>query len=303
MEENTIYFDAEKSGWGTPEQIYCMIEEYGTGQAISFPGNPKTKMTDMGNGIWAYTPESKGVVLDDAKTYLLWFISDNQHETDEMLFDVSMLPDVAYTDEEYIDTYPNFKWHYPYWTFADESRYGCHFMISISGEPKGTAIPSFLTGADILRDFLERELQNAESISQKSAQELIDNIAAALGLSRDKVRALVAYEERENGLTISWDYEKSTLEIRESDRDNLAGDVNGDGSATVLDATRIQRYCAKLCNIDNSDYDPGTYALSEEAISRCDVTGDGVVSVLDATRIQRYCAKLCMLDGSGCTEE
>ena len=91
---------------------------------------------------------------------------------------------------------------------------------------------------------------------------------------------------KENGINYVY-AEKSSV---------LVGDVTGDGVITVLDATRIQRYCAKLCALDNAAaaYTPA----AGDVLTKGDVTQDGQVSVLDATRIQRFCAKLCTLDGS-----
>ena len=71
----------------------------------------------------------------------------------------------------------------------------------------------------------------------------------------------------------------------------IPGDANSDGTTSVADATRVQRFCAKLIS------------KAEIEQTAADVTGDGVVTVLDATRIQRYCAKLCALDGGEYTEE
>ena len=71
--------------------------------------------------------------------------------------------------------------------------------------------------------------------------------------------------------------------------DFVPGDANRDGVLTVLDATRIQRYKAKLVT------------EKEINLKAADVTGDGEVTVLDATRIQRTLAKLCNLDGSAYT--
>lgn len=76
----------------------------------------------------------------------------------------------------------------------------------------------------------------------------------------------------------------------------ILGDVNADGKVSVSDATRIQRYAAKLCNIDGSNYDESP--LTQKELLTADVNADGKVSVTDATRIQRYAAKLCNLDGS-----
>lgn len=59
----------------------------------------------------------------------------------------------------------------------------------------------------------------------------------------------------------------------------LLGDADMDGSVTILDATRIQRYLVDLATDDQID---------KEA---ADVTGDGV-DIIDATMIQRYLVEL-----------
>lgn len=60
----------------------------------------------------------------------------------------------------------------------------------------------------------------------------------------------------------------------------LPGDVDGDGSVTVMDATVIQRVLAHLQEPD------GRYAAAGDADS------DGDVTIADATLIQRYEAKM-----------
>lgn len=60
----------------------------------------------------------------------------------------------------------------------------------------------------------------------------------------------------------------------------MLGDVDLDGKVTILDATMIQRYLAKLSE------------LNSVQLANADTDKDGNVSILDATRIQRYIAKL-----------
>ena len=62
--------------------------------------------------------------------------------------------------------------------------------------------------------------------------------------------------------------------------EQIIGDVNDDGSVTVLDATMLQKYIA------------GLVSLSNEQLALADTNGDGSVTVLDATEIQKYLAGL-----------
>ena len=61
---------------------------------------------------------------------------------------------------------------------------------------------------------------------------------------------------------------------------NLKGDVNGDGTVDINDATAIQSYLAEL------DY------FSSNQICAADVNGDGKITIDDVTHIQRYLAEL-----------
>ena len=60
----------------------------------------------------------------------------------------------------------------------------------------------------------------------------------------------------------------------------LIGDVDNDGSVTIMDATDIQLYLAK------------TITLSDEAIKRADADGNLDISIMDATRIQLFLAQI-----------
>lgn len=62
---------------------------------------------------------------------------------------------------------------------------------------------------------------------------------------------------------------------------DVKGDVDHDGDVTILDATQIQRYLAKLNRFNSSQKLIGCVASYSD------------ISILDATEIQRYIAKLC----------
>ena len=65
---------------------------------------------------------------------------------------------------------------------------------------------------------------------------------------------------------------------KDIEHQDILGDVDGDGEATIIDAAYIQRYEAGF-NIPISE---------EDIFLRGDVDGDGEVTVIDATYIQRY---------------
>ena len=60
-----------------------------------------------------------------------------------------------------------------------------------------------------------------------------------------------------------------------SSDETLKGDVNRDGSVTVVDATLVQKYIRKL-----EDFDAGTMKIA-------DVNGNGIIEITDATLIQK----------------
>lgn len=65
-----------------------------------------------------------------------------------------------------------------------------------------------------------------------------------------------------------------------SSDETLKGDVNRDGSVTVVDATLVQKYIVKL-----EDFDAETMKIA-------DVNGNGIIEVTDATLIQKIIVKL-----------
>lgn len=66
----------------------------------------------------------------------------------------------------------------------------------------------------------------------------------------------------------------------------ICGDVDADGSVTIVDATCIQRHIAEL-------------AMSSYNEPAADADGDGSVTINDATCIQRYLVQLACPVGIG----
>ena len=75
------------------------------------------------------------------------------------------------------------------------------------------------------------------------------------------------------------------------------GDVDGDGEVTILDATRIQRYLAHLCDLYGNEEYSEIYC-DDLLCAAADADGDGRVGIFDALRIRRYLVGECELDGT-----
>lgn len=74
-------------------------------------------------------------------------------------------------------------------------------------------------------------------------------------------------------------YNKNTFK-NAFDEDVLIGDVNGDGSITIDDATTVQKAIAEII------------VLNEDQKNAADANGDGYISIDDATTIQKYIAEM-----------
>lgn len=252
-------------------------------------GGKKQRGIEEGNGIWSYDLASHGLTLTPGKQYAVIFYTDTSAQTYNLLFDTTCFGDAAYGDASQILENPedSNKVTLPaYWRNQDPAVNGPELKITSIGNVVGSCVPRCTSRTEMLEDFLKNTLENARAYSELSDQELIDNAAAGLGLSADATRSVIAA----SGVETEWSYDASALDKDIVDPTeyasvHLRGDADGDGSVTILDATRIQRWLAKLT--DDSGID----------LVAADCDGDGAVTVLDATRIQRVLAKLCDIDG------
>ncbi len=68
----------------------------------------------------------------------------------------------------------------------------------------------------------------------------------------------------------------SITAVSAKEREPIPGDVDLDSEVTVADATLIQKYLARICD------------LSDAQLENADTDKDGHISIIDATRIQEY---------------
>lgn len=186
---------------------------------------------------------------------------------------------------------PNSVTNIGYWTFGDctsltnvtipdsvtsigdRAFYGCTCLISVN---IGNSVTSI--GYDVFYDCIDLKSitipDNVTSIEYMSLGYYFDFNS----MKNKKVDGFAicgvkgsAAEKYAN------DYGFDFIEI-EPEEKKIIGDVNGDNSVDILDATVVQKYSA------------GKENLSEEQLEVADVKNDNNVDILDATEIQKFAA-------------
>ena len=276
--QNVIHFDANTaSHFDEPyEKIYCHIWEYGGKPFFNWQSR-KEKCTDEDkDGIWTYSLDDNGIVLEDGKLYAVIFSNERGEQTYNLLFDETVLGDTAYCDGSNFDSPESIIYHCAYWRNQGTgiSDFGPELYITSTGNVVGSYIPKTTTAQDIFEEFLTDTLENARIYSGKEDQAIVDDIATRMELTIFDVMNAIENTD----VTAQWSWWKSPLE--HGDFTPVIGDVDGDTTLSVMDATAIQRYKAGLSTIP------------EKLLIYGDVDKDTHVSVLDATAIQMKLAQL-----------
>ena len=113
------------------------------------------------------------------------------------------------------------------------------------------------------------------SVSGNNSENTVINDNGEITIGKDETSSLIIVKAV--SAEDSSKYGEFAISIKQN---TLIGDVNSDGTVTVLDATMLQKYLAGLAS------------FSDEQLSVADTNGDGQVTVLDATAIQKYLANL-----------
>ena len=221
-------------------------------------GSDKGRCTYEGNGKWSYDFEDHGITITEGGFYYVIFTADWSfvHQTYPLLFDASCFGDTACITVNMIENpVDSTKMTYETkWTYSDERQFGPMLMISSTGNVTGSAIPYCTDANTIFYKFLRDDLDNVRMKSGKDDQTLLDDIAQGLDLGVDDVEKEIAGA----GVSTNWDRNKSSLlespgmQPSTPEPQYLLGDVDGDGSVSVMDAGRIQKFKAKLMNLDGS---------------------------------------------------
>ena len=283
---HVIYFNAKVSGWANYSRImvYCYCYE-DADVLIEWGANRKGGMTDIGNGIWSYDFDAKGVTLEDGKQYGLIFLTDVGQQTQELLFDTTCFGDTVIPDEA-IDAEIPYEFGkraiFAYW---QSGKLGPTLCITQLGHVIGDICPANTTPSSLFVDFLIKSYPSGLELALrygdgKSEQELIDEISRGLYLTRTDVEKVI---EAAKVLGPDWPYQWNARRSTAFQR----GDYDDDHDVTIMDATRVQNLIAE-------NY-PKPFAKILIAI---DADGDGELTIMDATRIQNVVAYLTDMDGN-----
>lgn len=271
-------------------KIYCHIWAYGGDSFAQWQSKKEACVKTDTEGLWMYDITGKGFAMEEGVTYAVIF-SEGNNQTYDTLFDTTCLGDTLYCKgEESIIENPSDSSKQAlsaYWKNADPTVYGPLRQLTSLGNVVGEC---FAPGADaesLYVEFITTKLETTLQYVAMSQEELLAHASSELGISADR-----AYElELEAGLhtPITDDELPLPTDPATDDEDPKGdatgdefeiGDVNADGKINIKDATQIQKYAAKLVDLD------------EKAQVRADFNADGKINVKDATQIQKKIANL-----------
>ena len=189
MNNKTIYFYADPELWMDYNTITLFFYSHKTGEQLFSWGNNIGKMSDVGNNIWSFDCDAKGLSLNDGEQYGVIFTADWNAMTMDLIFETCCLGDMAYAikDDSVSPSDTNKLNHKAAWVNADCKRFGTPKMINSMGEVVGDVCWSDQTPYDLLTEFLDPDstlgILGAVKYNGKTVRQTAEDAAAQLGLS------------------------------------------------------------------------------------------------------------------------
>ena len=242
-ESTKLYFDTDGTGWDmstTRDKVAFHI----FGGDLGTEANPTAGLawgakkaigtaTAGESGVFEIDPAAKlGLTFTPGVQYKIIFVHVNganwKEQTYDLLFTTDCFGHVAYSDGS---TYENpvdssKKTTAAFWRDMDATQYGPVLQISSIGNVVGTCPEAGKTPASIFADFLTvvDSVTNVTTYANayhymvesgnKTDQQLIDDIGAGLGLTKDDIKAAFEANTEDssgNPITTTWSFDASTL--------------------------------------------------------------------------------------------
>ena len=203
--KNKIYFYADPVYFKNFKNITVYFYNHETDSSITTWGSNKGKMTNEGNNFWSYQPNfpftgSLGCI----------FTADWSVSTNDLIFDVNNMGDVAYPDGSEVENpYDSNKMSYEAkWKSGHN---GSPVTITSLGNVTGNIYWPGENAESLLYDFIrDGGVSKAAAYTGKTEQKVVDDIAAALGLTLNQIEQAVS-DAAAGGVYVGWAREDSPL--------------------------------------------------------------------------------------------
>lgn len=202
--DQKIYFEVP-STWNNFSKIFCHIWVYG-GDPLANWQSKKEVCKLEADGRYSYDISKVGG-LSAGETYCVIFSADTGVQTYDTFMGTSCLGDTVYCDgtlyENPMDSSKTALG--AFWKNQSRSAYGPVMCVTSIGNLVGTCLAPGETAEGLFNTFLTANLENARTYSGKQDQQIIDDMANALGLSQKKVDELI----KASGISVDWKMEES----------------------------------------------------------------------------------------------
>ena len=202
--DQKIYFEVP-STWSNFSKIFCHIWVYG-GDPLANWQSKKEACKLEADGRYSYDISKVGGI-SAGETYCVIFSADTGVQTYDTFMGTSCLGDTVYCDgtlyENPMDSSKTALG--AFWKNQSRSAYGPVMCVTSIGNLVGTCLAPGETAEGLFNTFLTANLDNARTYSGKQDQQIIDDMANALGLSQKKVDELI----KASGVTVDWKMEES----------------------------------------------------------------------------------------------
>lgn len=218
LSKNSVYFYANPSLWTRFRNISLYIYEHGGNGALTGWGSQKDNLEYVGNNFWGYDFDAHGITIEDGKQYGLIFTADWNVQSCDIIFDKSVMGDVAYLTGSLVENIVDSakKSYNVAWRNADSTKYAPPVCFTSIGNVIGKAFWANTTAKKMMYDFLTMSdgidtLAHVIKVNGKTTQQTIDDTAYALGLSISDISEMIE-TAKNNGKFIMWNENKSTAE-------------------------------------------------------------------------------------------
>ncbi len=325
LESTKLYFDASGTGWdmsAANDKIGFYIYGGDLTAVIGFGGTKlagtKLAGTDCTFG---FDPTSVKYELHDGVQYKINFFHIRGkktvagEQTYDLFFDTTCLGHKAYSDGSMIENPVDSTKSTlaAYWEGLDASMVGPVLQVSSIGNVVGSCPAEGQTPYDIFVDFIKtvntntgvtqfaNALDKVVKVGTKTEQKLIDDIGAALELSKDDIKQAFEDNTQDTGIkdektgeyttdpkpiTTTWSYDDSTLPSGSAAHEHTAGEPVQEN---VVPAS---------CTAEGS-YDEVVYCTEcGEEISRETKTIDKLAHTPGEEKFENVVPASCTVDGS-----